>query len=36
MRSSKEADSTVDIVVVGEQLFEEEADVEMLLCDLCV
>jgi hypothetical protein len=36
MRSSKEADSTVDIVVVGEELFEDEADVEMLLCDLCV
>lgn len=28
--------STVDIVVVGEELFDEEAEVETLLCDLCI
>lgn len=35
--SSKDAaDSTVDIVVVGDELLEDEAEVDTLLCDLCV
>jgi hypothetical protein len=33
--SSDVVDAAVDIVVVGEELFEDEADVDTLPCDLC-